>query len=1040
MQPASLRLDQNGRPAFSVTLTLKTLVPVTRGKPYDVYRYEKAADEAGTWPNIPENGDCVLFRKGSPLGPYAKVVCWCVLNGKRGEKWVFSPVCTTRVILKDSLTVSDVEYVVSVEGHKQHCVPVLLTEVRRTLKLAGLKIESVDVKWIPELLSSRCEIRNTVSECLENSTWQKFERLRVALVRRPGLCELVEKCTPSECREMADRVSASGWTWQFGVARPNVLMRLLLGKSASGKDWETYVLDVFDWKGKCMFEGKPTTEDVEWCERAIRSRDVLETKGENYAFGSLEDDVDDLIRCGALLETKFETSSFELPKLCSWEGYVLSHSVCECLAAMKRKRESDPSWHSEKSVLETSVTARKIEGSVRRAGRVDQLLNARQTEAIEAAISCPFVCLVGTPGTGKTAVLETLLNVFTTGDMEYRSEFVEVLTLGAAMAEELRSRGLSRAKTIHRFLKERGENGPSRVRHLIVDEFSNVSLDLLASLLRIDKMPELLSVFVAFDPMQTGPVTGCSVASDFMFNGRIRTSKENEPEAFIRTVVLKEKVRYSETGPVAALDTCVLRGRVDWELDGVYASNKPVLSWTSLKTTNSDPLGASYAVRSFFLVNRDLFAFMMKCAFEPDGRSRCVLCFANEHCAVINRLCCMMHSEKIAGGGSDKFEALLKSCDTKSFSARSFGTKVECRVMSRVNRKSGKLNVSTRADFARIALNVRIEQTLRDKWLGKRDSYAFSDAVETAYEAILDSIPYVGEALKTMIQDQTEVIATKDLYNGTMLRYLGYVDVMDVPWNGETLANWLLLRVTDAFEESARIIKCELGKIKGKGSKARKVELCEAFAEAHRPLLEPKRLKTTWVNALIKASEPVFASPSAAASVRAAPKGRSRLVWSQVEDAHDKLVSKPPLGWRRLLVCQGEFFHVIPKEHAKCHDVQPAYAITVNLSQGKEFDEVAVFAPSDDVWKGSRTLKMPEDPFYSGFDRSHVHVAFTRAPKLCIFGSLTNLKNMATREPKQLAHDQRLLRKWLALFNKDNYADALEEIRKRGLTNVDFSY
>jgi hypothetical protein len=132
------------------------------------------------------------------------------------------------------------------------------------------------------------------------------------------------------------------------------------------------------------------------------------------------------------------------------------------------------------------------------------------------------------PGTGKTAVIEAIFSLHCEEGTGKDLGKVAVVTQGGCMAEELCQRGLNKAKNIHTALKERYtkidgnvEDDSSRfdyekVTTLIIDEFSNVSDSLAASIYDKTVFPNLKSIIHFYDSAQTQSIEPGSLSTDYI--------------------------------------------------------------------------------------------------------------------------------------------------------------------------------------------------------------------------------------------------------------------------------------------------------------------------------------------------------------------------------------------------------------------------------------------------------------------------------------------------------------------------------------------
>ena len=147
------------------------------------------------------------------------------------------------------------------------------------------------------------------------------------------------------------------------------------------------------------------------------------------------------------------------------------------------------------------------------------ILTGEQTSSLAALLCYPTLSIVGMPGNGKSLVIEALSDF-------YGSDKISVVTHGGCMANELQRRGIDQARNIHQILKMRfngylyqsnnfteetmSQNEQvvdfDKIKILVIDEFSNVSDELAASIYSIDVFPNLKCIIHVFDPIQTQPI------------------------------------------------------------------------------------------------------------------------------------------------------------------------------------------------------------------------------------------------------------------------------------------------------------------------------------------------------------------------------------------------------------------------------------------------------------------------------------------------------------------------------------------------------
>lgn len=167
-------------------------------------------------------------------------------------------------------------------------------------------------------------------------------------------------------------------------------------------------------------------------------------------------------------------------------------------------------------------------------GQVEEEMNIEfaptQREAIETAISSPFMILTGGPGTGKTTVIKAIvetyarLNGLSLDEKAYTKgnpfPILLVAPTGRAAKRMSEATGLS-ATTIHRLLGwkggssfEKGEDEKLEGELLIVDETSMVDIWLMNQLLK--SVPKNMRVILVGDHDQLPSVGPGQVLHDFL--------------------------------------------------------------------------------------------------------------------------------------------------------------------------------------------------------------------------------------------------------------------------------------------------------------------------------------------------------------------------------------------------------------------------------------------------------------------------------------------------------------------------------------------
>lgn len=165
-------------------------------------------------------------------------------------------------------------------------------------------------------------------------------------------------------------------------------------------------------------------------------------------------------------------------------------------------------------------------------------LTSEQTQAVGISLLVDNACIGGAPGTGKTLLIRVLEDIF---NAESRGpDKMLTLTLGSGMASELRSKGIFNAITIHSalyhgyarffnnadYLKKSAKSFDDsdadrnidydRIEVVVVDEFSNVDDSLFEQLLDPVLFPNLKKMIFVFDPFQTGPIGQGRLSLDFL--------------------------------------------------------------------------------------------------------------------------------------------------------------------------------------------------------------------------------------------------------------------------------------------------------------------------------------------------------------------------------------------------------------------------------------------------------------------------------------------------------------------------------------------
>jgi AAA domain len=253
------------------------------------------------------------------------------------------------------------------------------------------------------------------------------------------------------------------------------------------------------------------------------------------------------LSCGALFPSNPNDKSNERISAPNCDSYATNSSwlddrnIAKRLLHLKLQRMRDGIPSSFSSPLDKFSSRINSEGKYEfdrplGGGEFDATeLSKEQTYALLYSLLYPVTCVVGLPGTGKTLVIEAIFEIHLGPSGEDLGK-VAVVTHGGCMADELERRGLKRAKTIQMCLEDvsRPRNNHSSpndddddsvarrlfdyasVEVLIIDEFSNVSDQLAASVYKEGCFPNLKSIVHVYDPMQTAPLETGALSLDYM--------------------------------------------------------------------------------------------------------------------------------------------------------------------------------------------------------------------------------------------------------------------------------------------------------------------------------------------------------------------------------------------------------------------------------------------------------------------------------------------------------------------------------------------
>lgn len=179
-------------------------------------------------------------------------------------------------------------------------------------------------------------------------------------------------------------------------------------------------------------------------------------------------------------------------------------------------------------------TPRGLEKVIRQAARESGIEYSREQEqAIREAASSGLLLITGGPGTGKTTILNGILEIL--GQMQLRCLLAAPTGRAAKRLSEVTGED---ASTIHRLLEAaidpgtgkmtfvRDEDNPLKADAVIVDEMSMVDVQLLYSLLRA--VPEGKRLILVGDPDQLPPVGPGFPFSDMLRSGELPSIRLTE--------------------------------------------------------------------------------------------------------------------------------------------------------------------------------------------------------------------------------------------------------------------------------------------------------------------------------------------------------------------------------------------------------------------------------------------------------------------------------------------------------------------------------
>ena len=161
--------------------------------------------------------------------------------------------------------------------------------------------------------------------------------------------------------------------------------------------------------------------------------------------------------------------------------------------------------------------------------QLDITFAAKQIEAVRSAAEGKLLVITGGPGTGKTTIINAILQIF--------SKLAVEIMLGAPTgraAKRMSEATAHEAKTIHRLLEysihkggfQRNDENPLKCDLLIIDEASMIDTILMHHLLKA--VPRTATFILVGDVNQLPAVGAGNVLKDIIFSGAVKVVKLNE--------------------------------------------------------------------------------------------------------------------------------------------------------------------------------------------------------------------------------------------------------------------------------------------------------------------------------------------------------------------------------------------------------------------------------------------------------------------------------------------------------------------------------
>ena len=171
-----------------------------------------------------------------------------------------------------------------------------------------------------------------------------------------------------------------------------------------------------------------------------------------------------------------------------------------------------------KNIFENYDWYKKIEEL---SSSINVILNDNQIDAIKSALYEKIMVITGSPGTGKSTIVDFILNIF-----EYENMSVFLAAPTGRASKRLSETTGKDAKTIHRLLEynpktnsfNRNRNNPLKCDLLVIDESSMIDIKLASALL--DALDEKIRIIFVGDYDQLPSVGPGNVLSDIINSGK----------------------------------------------------------------------------------------------------------------------------------------------------------------------------------------------------------------------------------------------------------------------------------------------------------------------------------------------------------------------------------------------------------------------------------------------------------------------------------------------------------------------------------------